>query len=135
MNALLTAKDKATLSITSVLSIVFMASHWVDDIVRGISPGGISGLGGVLILVVWLYGTLVLGERRSGYVIMLLGSIGGLGVLVIHMRGAGLVGGRIANSSGVFFWVWTLIALGVTSTISIILSARGLWGLRRGKSR
>src|SRR5437867_4683825 len=70
-----------------------------------------------------------------GYVIMLLGSIGGLGVLVIHMRGAGLVGGRIANSSGVFFWVWTLIALGVTSTISIILSARGLWGLQRGQSR
>jgi len=89
----------------------------------------------VLILVVWLYGTLVLGERRSGYVIMLLGSIAGLGVLVIHMRGAGLVGGRIANSSGVFFWVWTLIALGVTSTLSIILSARGLWGLQRGKSR
>ncbi|HME90751.1 MAG TPA: hypothetical protein VKE49_04960 [Myxococcaceae bacterium] len=128
-------KDKATLSITSLLSIVFISFHWADDIVRGISPGGVSGLGGVLILVVWLYGTLVLGERRSGYVIMLLGSIGGLGVLVLHTRGAGLVGGRIANSSGVFFWVWTLIALGVTSTISIILSARGLWGLQRGQSR
>ena len=128
-------KDKATLSITSLLSILFFALHWADDIVRGISTGGVSGLGGVLILVVWLYGTLVLGERRLGYVIMLLGSIGGLGVLVIHMRGAGLVGGRIANSSGVFFWVWTLIALGVTSTMSIILSARGLWGLQRGQSR
>ena len=89
----------------------------------------------MLILVVWLYGTLVLGERRSGYIIMLLGSIGGLGVLVIHMRGAGLVGGRIANSSGVFFWVWTLIALGVTSTFSAILSARGLWSLRGGQFR
>jgi len=89
----------------------------------------------VLILVVWLYGTLLLGERRSGHIIMLLGSILGLGVLVVHMRGAGLVGGRIAHSSGVFFWVWTLIALGVTSTISIILSARGLWGLQRGQSR
>jgi len=65
----------------------------------------------------------------------LLGSISGLGVLVIHMRGAGLVGGRIANSGGVFFWVWTLIALGVTSTFSIILSARGLWGLQRGQSQ
>ena len=128
-------KDKATLSITSLLSIVLMIFHWADDIVRGMSPGGVSGLGGVLILTVWLYGTLVLGERRAGYIIMLLGSISGLGVLVIHMRGAGLVGGRIANSSGVFFWVWTLIALGVTSTISIILSARGLWSLQRGRSR
>ncbi len=128
-------KHNLMLTITSVLSILFLAFHWADDIVRGMSPGGLSGLGGVVILVVWLCGTLLLGERRSGYIIMLLGSIGGLGVLVIHMRGAGLVGGRIANSSGVFFWVWTLIALGVTSTFSLILSARGLWSLRRGRPR
>jgi hypothetical protein len=46
--------------------------------------------------------------------------------------GKGLVGGRIAGSSGVFFWVWTLFALGVTASFSAILSARGLWSLRRG---
>ena len=126
-------KHNVMLIITSLLSILFFAFHWAYDIVLGISPGRVSGLGGVLILVVWLYGTLVLGERRSGYVIMLLGSIGGLGVLVLHMRGAGLVGGRIANSSGVFFWVWTLIALGVTATFSVVLAARGLWSLRRGQ--
>jgi|ERR1700687_246626 len=83
-------KDKATLSIASLLSILFFAFHWADDIVRGISTAGVSDLGGVLILVVWLYGTLVLGERRLGYVIMLLGSIFGLGVLVLHMRGRDL---------------------------------------------
>jgi hypothetical protein len=88
----------------------------------------------VLILVVWLYGALVLAERRSGYVIMLLLSIGGAAVPAIHMRGAGLVGGAIANSSGVFFWVWTLIALGVTATFSAILSVRGLWS-PQGQSR
>ena len=112
-----------------------MAFHWADDVVRGFSPGGVSGLFGVPILVVWLYGTLVLADRRSGYIIMILASIGGLGVLVLHMRGAELVGGRIANSSGAFFWVWTLLALGVTSTFSGILSASGLWNLRRGHSR
>ena len=128
-------KDKVTLTITSLLSILFFTFHWVDEIARGMETGGVPGLGGVLILVVWLTGTLVLADRRSGYVIMLLGSIFGLGVLVLHMRGAGLVGGRIANSSGIFFWVWTLIALGVTSTFSIIPSARGLWGLQRGQSR
>jgi hypothetical protein len=96
-------KDKVTLSITSLLSMVFFAFHWLNDIVRGMATGGVSGLGWVLILVIWLYGTLVLGERRSGYVIMLLGSIMGLGVLILHMSGAGLTGGRIANSSGVFF--------------------------------
>jgi len=88
----------------------------------------------VLILVVWLYGTLVLAERRSGYVIILLGSLLGLVVPVIHMMGKGVgVGGNIAKSSGAFFFVWTLIALGVTALFSVILSARGLWTLLWGQ--
>jgi hypothetical protein len=78
----------------------------------------------VPIFVVWLYGTLVLAERRSGYVIILLGSLLGLAVPVIHMMGRGVVGGNIAKSSGAFFFVWTLIALGVTALFSVILSAR-----------
>jgi hypothetical protein len=123
-------KHTLTLTITSLLSILFMAFHLADDIVRGMEPGGVSNLTGILILVVWLYGTLVLAERRAGYIIILLASILGAGVPVIHMMGSGLVGGRIANSSGVFFWVWTLIALGVTATFSVILSARGLWSLQ-----
>jgi hypothetical protein len=47
------------------------------------------------------------------------------------MMGKGVgVGGRIAKSSGAFFFVWTLIALGVTALFSVILSVRGLWGLQ-----
>lgn len=122
--------EKVTLTTTSLLAMVLFTFHWADDVVRGIAPGGPSGLFGVLILVVWLYGTLVLAERRSGYIITLLGSLLGAFALVLHMRGAGLVGGRIANSSGVFFWVWTLIALGVTASFSAVLSARGLWKLK-----
>jgi hypothetical protein len=41
------------------------------------------------------------------------------------------VGGRIVNSSGIIFWVFTLMALGVTALVSVILSARGLWSRRR----
>jgi len=119
----------------SLLTVLFFSFHWADDIVRGFAPGGVSGLFGVIIVVVLLYGTLVLAERRSGYIIMLLGGIGGLGGLVIHMRGAGLVGGRIANSSGRFFFVWTLIALGVTGSFSTILSVHGLRSLRSRQSR
>lgn len=128
-------KHNITLRITSLLSIAFVAVHLAEDIVRRFEPGGLSTIIGVLILVVWLYGTVVLGERRSGYVIMLLLSIGGAGVPVIHMTGAGLAGGRIANSSGMLFWVSTLIALGVTATFSAILSVQGLWGLRRAQPR
>ncbi len=128
-------KQNLMLTIASLLSILFMTFHLADDIVRGIEPGGVKNLSGVFILVVWLYGTLMLAERRSGYVIMLLGSLLGSVVPVVHMRGSGLVGGEIANSSGVFFWVWTLIALGVTAIFSLILSARGLRSLLWGQPR
>jgi len=122
------------LAITSLLSILFMTFHLTDDIIRGMASGRVSNLFGVLILVVWLYGTLVLAERRSGYVIILLGSLLGSGIPVLHMMGKG-VGGDFAKSSGAFFFVWTLIALGVTALFSVILSARGLWSLQWGQPR
>jgi hypothetical protein len=132
-------KHSVMLTITSLLSVLFLTFHLTDDIVRGFEKGGLSNLvGGVLISVLWLYGTLVLAERRSGYVIMFLGSLLSLAVPVIHMKGAGVgLGGGIAKTSGAFFFVWTLIALGVTGLFSVILSARGLWSLpwRRGVSK
>lgn len=121
------------LTITSLLSILFLMFHLADDIVHGIEPGGISNYTGVLILVVWLYGALVLAERRSGYVILILGSLLGAGVPILHMMGKGV--GEIAKSSGGFFFVWTLLALGVTSLFSLILSVHGLWSLRRSQPR
>ena len=129
-------KNSVLLIVASLLSILFMTFHLADDIVRGFEKGGLSNLTAVPILVTWLYGTVVLAERRSGYVITLLGSLLGSGVPVIHFMGrGGVAGGEIAKSGGAFFFVWTLIALGVTAVFSFILSARGLWSLRRGQSR
>jgi len=130
-------KHSVMLTIASLLSIIFFTFHLADDIVRGFEPGGLSNLiGGGLIAVVWLYATLVLAERRSGYVILLLGSLLGVLIPFVHMRGKGVgIASGIANSSGGFFFVWTLIALGVTALFSVVLSARGLWSLRRGQSR
>jgi hypothetical protein len=126
-------KHKVTLTITSLLSILLFSLHWADEVARGVEPGTISAFWGLLILAVWLCATLVLAERRSGLVILLLGSILASGVPVLHMQGAGLIGGRIAaNSSGALFWVWTNIALGANGMLSFVLSARGLWSLRRG---
>jgi hypothetical protein len=127
-------KHNVMLTVASLLSILFMTFHLTDDILRGMASGGIANMIGVLILVVWLYGTLVLAERRSGYVIILVASLLGSGVPVIHMMGAGL-GGAIAKSSGAFFFVWTLIALGVTAIFSVILSARGLRSLQLAQPR
>jgi hypothetical protein len=119
-----------TLKITSLLGILFFTLHFADDIVRGFEQGNLSDYTGVLLVAIWLYATLVLAERRSGLVIVLLFSIGAAAVPVLHMRGAGLAGGRIAGSSGVFLWVWTLIVLGATGLVSAVLAARGLWHQR-----
>jgi hypothetical protein len=129
-------KHTGTLTITSLLTILFTTFHLTHDIVRGISPRGLSNLPVVLVLVVWLYATLMLAGRRSGYLIILVLSLLASGVPVIHMTGkSGVVGGAIAESSGNFFFAWTLLAVGVTAVFSVILSARGLWSLRRGQPR
>jgi hypothetical protein len=120
-------KQHVMLVITSLFTMLLFTLHWADDVVRGLSPGGMSGLFGVLILVVWLCGTLLLTERRWGLVIMLLGGLLAPGVLALHMSGNGLVGGRIALTNGMLFWVWTLITLGVSGSFAAILSARALW--------
>jgi hypothetical protein len=125
------------LTVASLLSVVLFTFHLTDDIFRGVEPGGVSNLiGGSLIMVVWLYGALVLAERRSGYIIMLLGSLLAFGVPILHMKGKGVgVASGIARSSGGYRFVWMLIALAVTGLFSAILSARGLWTLQRGQSR
>jgi hypothetical protein len=124
-------KDNVTLTITSLLSIILVTFHLADDIDRGMSPGGLSNLLAVVICVVWLYGTLVLAGRRSGYIIILVLSLLLIGVPVIHLRGVGVGFGTI-RSGGLFF-IWTLLALGVTALFSVILSVRGLLGLSKPK--
>jgi hypothetical protein len=119
-------KQNVTLTIASLLSVLFMTLHLADDIVRGMERGRLLDLIVLPIVVVQLYGTLVLAGKRSGYVLLLLVSLLELVVPVVHMKGAG-VGGAIAKSNGGFFFIWTLLALGVTVLFSVILSARGLW--------
>ena len=129
-------KHNLLLTIVSLLSILFGTFHLAGDIVYGYEPGTVVNLMFVPIVVVWLYGTLVLAGRRSGYIIILLGSLLSLVVPVVHMQGKGVgVASRMVNTSGHFFFVWTLLALGVTGLFGVILSVRGLWSLRRGQSR
>jgi hypothetical protein len=118
--------------ITSLLSILLLTLHITDDIVRGISKAESSNTA-LIVLVVLLYGTLVLAERRSGHVIMLVVGLLAAAMPVMHMRGAHY--GDIAKSPGGFFFVWTLWALGGLGGLTCVLSARGLWSLRRGQPR
>ena len=122
-------KRNNLLTTASLLSMLLLTLHVTDDIVRGISKAEPSDIA-LLVLVVLLYGTLVLGERRSGHVIMLLVGLFAAGMPVIHMRGVHY--GEIAKSAGGFFFVWTLWALGGLGGFTFILAARGLWNQRAG---
>lgn len=123
------------LPVTSLLSILLASFHLVDDIVYGSDKGVASNVIIVAILAVWLYGALMLPERRSGHIIILIGSLLGLVIFVVHVTGTGgLAGITIGKLSGAFFFVWTLLALAVVSLLSLTLSAHGLWNLLRSKA-
>ena len=128
-------KRNIVLRALSLFSILLVSFHLVDDIVYGSEKGVASNLIMVAILAVWLYGTLMLSERRSGHTIMLVGSLVGLGIFVIHLTGTGgLAGIEIGKLSGAFFFVWTLLTLAVASLLSLTLSAHGLWNLMRPRA-
>ena len=118
-------KRNTLLVVMSLVSILLMTLHITDDIVRGISPAAAENVGGVVIFVVWLIGTLMLPERRLGHVIMFLGGLFAAVMPILHMTGARYP--AIVASSGGFFFVWTLFAVGATGTLAAILSARAFW--------
>ena len=121
-------KRNTMLTVASLLSLLCLTLHISDDIVRGISNAESSNTA-LIVLAVFLYGTLVLPERRSGHVIMMLIGLMAAAMPVMHMRGAHY--GEIAKSPGGFFFVWVLWALGGIGGFTMILAVRGLWDLRR----
>jgi hypothetical protein len=120
-------KHSGQLTLVSLLSVLLLTLHLAGDIIYGIEKGGLPNLLGIPIVVVWVCGALLLPDRRSGYVIALLGSLLAMYVPYLHFRGsAGVAGHGIASSSGGFFFVWTLLALGVTGLFGFILTILGL---------
>lgn len=116
-------KDSLMLAITSLLSILLLSLHVAEDIVLGFAGGGLENLIGIAILVVYLCGATLWRGRRLGLVIVLLGSLFAAGMPALHMSGAGV---GVKRSSGAFFFIWTLYALGVTGTFGLILTTRAL---------
>jgi hypothetical protein len=122
-------KNSQILTVVSLLSILFLLLHLTDDYVRGISK--VQPWANVVvfpIFTVLLYGALLLAERRSGYIIQLVGGIFALGMPALHFRGARI--NDIAQGSGGFLTIFVLLVLGTTGLFGIVLSVRGLWSLR-----
>jgi len=126
-------KRSVMLTIASLLSILFLIFHLTDDFVRGISPVGPWALLTLPVVGGWMYATLVVAERRSGYIVNLLGGMAALSMPILHMR-------RVWSAAsiakpGTFFFIFTLLALGALGVFSIIFSVRGLWNPQWGQSR
>jgi len=125
--------EKSLLIVASLLSIVLMSFHLTDDAFH--TREGVFLPVATLILLVWLYGTLVLAGRRSGYVVQLVGGLFGTAVPYLHvMHRGGRITPETASAVGSYFFVWGLTALGLTSSFALVLSLRGLWSLRAGRA-
>ena len=116
----------------SILSVVLLALHISQDVVFGFSRGGLNQLAGVAILVVVLCGAVLLRERRSGQVIMLLGGVIAMSMMPMHMWNG--MRPEFLERSGALVFVWTLYVLGVIGGLTVILAIQALRGRRAASS-
>src|SRR3954451_18997205 len=106
-------KPNVMLPAASLLSLLLFMFHLTDDVLR--QPEGANKYpGAVLIFIVWLYGTLMLRDRVSGYVVTLLGGLFAAAMIVGHSKGI------VVSKSGGFFFIWTLFALSATGWFAAI---------------
>jgi hypothetical protein len=112
------------LSATSLLSVVLLALHISQDIVFGLDRAGLNHLVGVAILLAVVCGAVLLRERASGKVIMLLGGVMAAAMLPLHMRHG--LRPEFLERSGALLFIWTLYLLGVTGAFTVILAIKAL---------
>jgi len=125
--------NKLMLRNTSLLLLLLLTLHVVDDVVHGFDSAGLLNMIGIVAVGLLLYGTMVLYDRVSGHIVMLFIALFSALMPVIHLRSARI--NETAQASGGFFFIWTLWALGGIGIFGIILAIQGLMNLRRNKHR
>jgi hypothetical protein len=114
-------KQNTSLTVSAVLVIVLFTGHLAHDFIFGLDSMTRAGtFTFLLITVVPLYAALELQGRKIGYGITLFVGLAALAMPVLHT-----VGGERSAGRG-FFFVWTLLALGLVGAFSAILAAREL---------
>ncbi len=119
-------KPNIKLAVASLLTILLTMIHLTDDVMRQ-AEGSVLYAIPVVVFALWLYATLMLSDRISGYIIMLLGGLIGAGMIIIHSRSG------VVSKAGGFEFVWTLFALSTVGWFTAILSARGIWMTLRSR--
>ena len=122
-------KHKTVLIVLSLLNALFFGLHLTGDVVFGLEKGGREILVGVLILAVYLYGAVGLPERLAGYIVLLLGGLASAALPVVHTGNP--LGERFAQLPGGFFFIWTLLTVGATGLVALVLSVQAIWSLRQ----
>jgi hypothetical protein len=122
---------KNLLTVTSLISLLLLTLHFTDDMVKGLDTPGPVNLIGIVIVVVFSIGPLLLRERLAGRILILLGALGAVGMPVLHMQGRGFT--EIVRGNGGFFFFWTLLMLGVLGTLSFIMVVLESWNLGRAR--
>jgi hypothetical protein len=125
-----TSADEKAAILIAPLIIALLTAHLSQDVVYGIEQGDLGDLIAAAISGVWLYFTMALAGRRSGYLLLLLGAFLAPVVPLAHMSGDGVRDDLPAGEG--FFFVWTLVGLGVTAPLSLLFSIQGQWRLRSG---
>lgn len=110
--------------------VILMISHLSHDVIYGYEPANLKILVAVPILALWLYAAVALAGRRSGYILLIIGSYLAAIVPIVHMSGRG-VRDEVVQSGGGFFFIWGLIALATIAAVSFLLSIHGLWRLKQ----
>ena len=114
-------KRNLALIISSLSLILLFSLHLTQDFMHDQKGADVTGTIICLsILVVFLYGTLELGTRRVGYVIMMLGGLASLGMPFLHTLGPRAIRWG-------FDFVWVMIMEGTLGAFVAIVAAQELW--------
>ena len=89
-------RNNVSLTVASLLTIILLTLHLTDDFLHLEPPGRTGTLIVVCLLAAFLYGTVELAGRRSGYIITLLTSIAGVGCSSVTPRSRSWTSGRFS---------------------------------------
>jgi hypothetical protein len=113
------------LTITSLLSLLLLSLHITHDMVLGLDVAGPSSMVGIAILIIFAIGPLLLREHLVGRILILLGALGAMGMPVLHTQGRSFP--DVVRGEGGFFFFWTLMMLGITGTLALIMIVLEFW--------
>lgn len=125
-------RHKTLLLGNSLFAILLLSLHFAHDALHakiGTFEAAAGNLIAIVILAVLLAGTVLLSERRSGQIIMLLTALFAIMMPVLHFNPNADLNAR----GEALLFVWGLIALGVSGLFSLALLSTEIPRVWRGR--